>query len=267
MAVIGTIQVRLAALRKPSKRHPTATWAELAHAAREYRRRDRRTTPSGKAWWSPSTRCPPRCDEATLGAMPIPAPMPTELTVEAWVALDEDVEGELVDGQLVEEEVASWAHEIVVSSLIFTLRTWLIPRGGFVLGSETKLPISPTRGRKPDVLAYFGTRTGPRLPAPDIVIEVITATPRDRQRDRIDKKHDYATLGVGQYWIVDPEARTLEVLVRQPDGRFLEALAVAAGTHDIPGCSGLRLDLDALWLEIDQGASFFADLEDTDSGA
>jgi Uma2 family endonuclease len=204
-----------------------------------------------------------------LHAMPIPTAMPTALSVEAWVALDEDVEGELVDGQLVEEEVASWAHEIVVSSLIFTLRTWLIPRGGFVLGSETKLPISPTRGRKPDVLAYFGTRAGAGagVPAPDIVVEVITATARDRQRDRVDKKHDYAALGVGQYWLVDPEARTLEVLVRQPDGRFLEALAVAAGTHDIPGCSGLRLDLDALWLELDHGASFFATPEHTDSGA
>lgn len=199
--------------------------------------------------------------------MPIPAPMATVLTVDAWATLDEDVGGELVDGSLEEEEVASWAHEIVVSWLIHVLRTWLIPRGGFVLGSETKLAISPSRGRKPDVLAYFGVRSPLGAPVPDIVVEVITNTPRDQRRDRIEKKHDYAVLGVRQYWLVDPEARTLEILVRQADGRFLEVLAAAVGTHDIAGCDGLKLELDALWREIDHGASFFSDLEHTDSGA
>jgi Uma2 family endonuclease len=199
--------------------------------------------------------------------MPIPAPMPTELSVELWAALDEDVEGELVDGHLEEEEVASWAHEIVVSWLIHTLRSWVVPRGGFVLGSETKLAISPNRGRKPDVLAYFGPRLGggaASLP-PDIVVEVITATPRDQRRDRVEKKRDYADLGVGQYWLVDPDAHTLEVLVRHPDGRFLEVIAAAAGTHEAPGCDGLRIDLDALWAEVDQGAVFFSAVEITDS--
>lgn len=199
--------------------------------------------------------------------MTIPAPMAAVLTVDAWAALDEDVGGELVDGSLEEEEVASWAHEIVVSWLIHVLRTWLIPRGGFVLGSETKLAISPSRGRKPDVLAYFGVRSPAGVPVPDIVVEVITHTPRDQRRDRIEKKRDYAILGVRQYWLVDPEARTLEILVRQADGRFLEVLAAAEGIHAVAGCDGLQLDLDALWREIDHGTSFFADLEHTDSGA
>ena len=121
--------------------------------------------------------------------MTIPAPIATVLTVDAWAALDEDVGGELVDGSLEEEEVASWAHEIVVSWLIHVLRTWLIPRGGFVLGSETKLAISPSRGRKPDVLAYFGVRSPAGVPVPDIVVEVITHTPRDQRRDRRRPAH------------------------------------------------------------------------------
>jgi Uma2 family endonuclease len=201
--------------------------------------------------------------------MPIVTPTPRVLTVEDWAALEEDVEGELVDGHLVEEEVPSWEHELVVSWLIDVLRAWIRPRGGFVLGSETKLAIAPGRGRKPDVVAYFGVRprSGPadRMP-PDVVVEVITPAPRDQRRDRIDKKADYAAFGVGQYWLVDPVARTLEVLVRHADGRFLEVLAVAEGTHEVPGCGGLRLDLDALWSEVDQGAAFFTD-ETTDSGS
>jgi Uma2 family endonuclease len=113
------------------------------------------------------------------------------------------------------------------------------------------------------VLLYFGTSArksgsaSASIPA-DIVIEVITATPRDQRRDRIDKKADYATLGVGQYWLVDPEARTLEVLALDANGRFVEVLAEAEGAHDVPGCNGLRLDLDALWAEVDRGAVFVA---------
>jgi Uma2 family endonuclease len=87
---------------------------------------------------------------------------------------------------------------------------------------------------------------------------VITATPRDQRRDRVDKKVDYAALGVGQYWLIDPEARTLEVLALDANGRFVEVLAAAEGTHDVPGCEGLRLDLDALWGEVDRGAVFLA---------
>jgi Uma2 family endonuclease len=190
---------------------------------------------------------------------------PRLYTVEEWAALDEDVEGELVDGYLVEEEVASWEHEIVVSWLIAVLRAWVRPRGGFVLGSETKILIGPDRGRKPDVLAFLGARRpGPTAMPPDIVVEVITSTPRDQRRDRIDKKADYAAIGVGQYWLVDPVARTFEVLSLHPDGCFLEVLGVAEGRHDVPGCAGLRLDLDALWAEVEQGLSFFV-RETTDS--
>ena len=192
---------------------------------------------------------------------------PIALSIDAWLALDEDVEGELVDGHLEEEEVASWEHEIVVSWLIAMLRAWIVPRGGFVLGSETKIIIAPGRGRKPDVLAFFGVRRpGPTAMPPDIVVEVITSTPRDRRRDRIDKKADYAAIGVGQYWLVDPVARTFEILSLGPDGHFLEVLGAAEGVHEVPGCEGLRLDLDALWTEVEQGLSFFVG-EVTDSDA
>jgi Uma2 family endonuclease len=181
------------------------------------------------------------------------------MTLEEWAALDEDDPGELVDGVLEEEEVASWAHEIVVSFLIGLLRGWAVPRGGFVLGSETKLGISARRGRKPDVVVFLSTE---RLPGrrssitqvpPDIVIEVVTPTPRDGRRDRVEKKPDYASFGVRQYWIVDPELRTVEILARrEEDGRFVEILAESFGSHTVKDLPGLMLDLDALWAELDR---------------
>lgn len=180
------------------------------------------------------------------------------MTLEEWAALDEDEEGELVDGHLEEEEMPSWAHELVVSWLIRVVGAWIVPRGGFVFGSETKLGISAKRGRKPDVVVFFpGTPLPSRSSSmtrkpPDIVVEVVTPRPRDGRRDRVEKKPDYASFGVRQYWIVDPELRTFEVLARGDDGRFVELLAESTGSHAVGGCEGLTIDLDALWAEVDR---------------
>lgn len=201
---------------------------------------------------------------ARVPARRAPNPMVTpetrarRMTLAQWTALDEDVEGELVDGVLEEEEMPSIPHELVVSFLIEVLRAWFVPRGGFVLGSETKLGITAHRGRKPDVVVYASKdRLPPRRAAilraaPDIVVEVVTPTPRDARRDRVRKKPDYAKLGVRQYWLVDPEIRSVEILARSKVGRFVEVLAESDGAHKVPGMGGLTLDLDAMWAEIER---------------
>jgi Uma2 family endonuclease len=54
---------------------------------------------------------------------------------------------------------------------------------------------------------------------PDWVSEV--TSPTSGSRDRVTKRQLYATHGVPYYWIVDPEARTLEALELK-DGRWTE---------------------------------------------
>ncbi len=186
-----------------------------------------------------------------------PTTQPRAMTLEEWIDLDEDESGEFVDGFLEEEEVASFAHELVVALLIRTLSGWFRARGGFVFGSETKLAVSSRRGRKPDVVVYTPRHglpsrnaTASRVP-PEIVVEVVTPRPSDARRDRVEKKPDYAAVGVRQYWLVDPELRTFEVLSRGPDGRFVEVLAASTGAHEIPEHQGLVVDLDAIWAEVD----------------
>lgn len=183
------------------------------------------------------------------------------MTLEDWAALDEDVEGELVDGRLVEEEMPSFVHEAVVSWLIRVLGAHFVPRGGFVLGSEFKVAIGPRRGRKGDTLVFMAGRPRPagaasmtRTP-PDIVVEVVTPTPRDARRDRVDKRADYAAAGVRRYWVIDPEVRVVEALQLGPDGRYVEALVVSGGQYEVPGCDGFVLDVDAMWSEADRAAS------------
>ncbi|HVO24245.1 MAG TPA: Uma2 family endonuclease [Candidatus Margulisiibacteriota bacterium] len=179
------------------------------------------------------------------------------MTVEEWGALDEDVEGELVDGVLEEEEMATFLHELVVMWLARILGTWARQRRGFVAGSEAKIVVGPRRGRKPDVSVYL-RGTAPALmdtlvrTAPHLVVEVVSPRPRDARRDRVDKIRDYARAGIRYYWILDPQLRTLEILALEARAQYRVAVAHSRGRLRIPGCPGLVLDLDHLWAEVDE---------------
>jgi Uma2 family endonuclease len=189
----------------------------------------------------------------------IDEPPPQPMTVEDWAALPEDTEGELVDGRLVEEEMPDAIHETIVMELALRISAWAKPRDGRVYGSELKIKIRPGRGRKPDLSLFLAGRrpqargavSGPA----DALIEVVSPTPRDGRRDRVEKVQDYASLGVKFYWIIDPELRAIEILELGPDGRYVRALGASAGRIEVPGCEGLVIDLDELWAEIDRLAS------------
>jgi Uma2 family endonuclease len=174
------------------------------------------------------------------------------MTLEEWGLMDEDEPGEWVDGQLVEEEDVGALHEILVLALGTLISNWLAGRGR-VLTSDAKYAVSATRGRKPDLTVYF---TRARLPArsvvrtpPDVAVEVVSPTARDRRRDRLEKLNEYAAFGVRFYWLVDPELASFEVLELR-DGTYAIVRAASQGVISVPGCEGLAVDLDALWAEI-----------------
>lgn len=178
------------------------------------------------------------------------------MTLEEWAHLPEDEEGELVEGRLVEEEMPDYVHEVIVGWLLRILGAWVAPRGGLAAGSGAKFGLQPNRGRKPDVTVFLPGREPPprrglvRVP-PDIAVEVVSATPRDRRRDRIEKVEEYAAFGVRWYWIVEPDTESLEILELGSEGRYTHALSAVGGMHhEVPGCPGLTLDLDTLWTEV-----------------
>ncbi len=180
-----------------------------------------------------------------------------ELTLKEWADLPDDVPGELVDGVLVEEEVASLPHEVVAYFLL-RLFGWVDDRGGFVLPAGYKYGVAPKRGRIPDLSVFFPGTRHPRAAdpygtsAPDIAVEIISPTPRDARRDRIEKMAEYARFGIRWYWLIDPATRIVEIFELGPRKSYTRKTAASAGRLAVPGCRGLKLDVDKLWAQVDR---------------
>jgi Uma2 family endonuclease len=54
--------------------------------------------------------------------------------------------------------------------------------------------------------------------APALLVEI--NSPGTSRRDRTEKRDLYAREGVREYWIIDPDANTITVFRRTPEGRF-----------------------------------------------
>lgn len=168
-----------------------------------------------------------------------------------FVALGEDDLRELIDGELLEVEVPTKLHEWVVAYLLIALGTWARRHGGLLLGSGYKIRVSARRGVMPD-LQYFrpgreqiGGEQGLTDGAPDLVIEVVSQG--SRRYDRVIKLGWYRELGVPEYWIVDPEAQTIEQLVL--DGSSYRIASSLAGESEFVPASfpELTILLRELW--------------------
>lgn len=143
-------------------------------------------------------------------------------------------------------------HEWIVSVLVRLLGNWAAENGGMALPSGYKVRITDERGVMPDVQflrrgnisahASSGMESG----HPDLVVEVISE--QSRSYDRVVKLGFYAAIGVPEYWIVDPEAKTLERLVL--DGNTYRVVEALAGDESFAPASfaGLIVSLRSLWV-------------------
>ena len=183
---------------------------------------------------------------------------PRRMSLEEWASLPEDEPGELVDGQLAEEELADWDHEDVVAWLLLFLGPGSPLAAAASTASEGKYAVASRPRPQGRPLRVLRRNAAPAAPwtehdaRPTSSSRSSPATARDARRDRIDKAQEYAAFGARFYWLIDPDDRTFEIFELQAGARYLRVRAAAEGTLDVPGCTGLRLDLDALWAQVER---------------
>ena len=122
---------------------------------------------------------------------------------------------ELWDGELIMSPTPSFLHQEIAFRFQRALHDWVVARKlGKVVGAPIDMVLSPHRAAQPDVVFIATARLsiidrvimGPA----DLVAEVVSLG--GRNRDRIEKRDLYEQHGVKEYWIIDPEPETVDVL-------------------------------------------------------
>ncbi len=104
--------------------------------------------------------------------------------------------------------------------------------------------------RVPDICYLSPARLGdPRevQDLADLIVEVVSPSDRDRERDLVEKRADYALTGVREYWIIDPESESISVLTLPPGGgEYVEHGVFRIGqTATSVLLPGFHIDVDA----------------------
>jgi Uma2 family endonuclease len=181
------------------------------------------------------------------------APSPGHYTWDDFVALEDDDRRELIDGELLEVEVPSRIHEYIVVMLSYFLTAWSLPReAGFAVASGYKVKITERSGVMPD-LQFFrrgstsAKRTEQALVSghPDLAIEIVS--PSSGKYDRVIKLGYYASIGLPEYWIIDPAARTLERLVLDGERYRIDDAVCGDDVFRPASFPGLEIPLAKLW--------------------
>lgn len=149
----------------------------------------------------------------------------------AYLALNTRRLVEYNDGCLEVLPMPDAVHQLIVLQLANALNG--LPVGGqtgMAVPAPFKLKIPNGRWREPDV-SYLTPGNLHRYRTEwwdyaDLAIEVVSSD--DPSRDYKDKRSDYALAGVPEYWIVDPAAEQITVLVLD-GGAYREAQVIRAG--------------------------------------
>jgi len=138
-------------------------------------------------------------------------------TYNDYLLLPEDKRYEILDGDLCVVAAPNIRHQSVSINLVVALFQYVRGNGlGRVLEAPCDVILSEENVVQPDILFVRKEHAGiigeTNLDgAPDVVIEIMSEG--TRCKDTEVKKKIYAGFGVPEYWIVDPEAATVEVLV------------------------------------------------------
>jgi Uma2 family endonuclease len=144
-------------------------------------------------------------------------------TVDDYLKLPEGTRAELIEGELLMTPSPKLPHQNVALNLAASLRAFVMERGlGRVFVAPTDVHLPSGDVVQPDVLFVASARSGILQDwirgAPDLLVEILS--PEGVERDRLVKRDLYARNGVKEYWLVDPEARSVEVLGLNASGRY-----------------------------------------------
>jgi len=170
-----------------------------------------------------------------------------------YLQLPEDKRYEILDGELFVVPAPNTRHQRISKRLEIALIRQVEENGlGEVLDAPYDVLLSEENVVQPDIMfvrkeryAIIGELN--IHGAPDLVIEILS--PGTRTKDLEIKRKTYAGRGVQEYWIVDPEDATIEVLAWSESGYVSTGCYDASQRLSSPLLPELNLPLREIFAE------------------
>jgi Uma2 family endonuclease len=172
-------------------------------------------------------------------------------TVDEVLAFPEDGNRyELVDGELLVTPTPNMPHQIVITHLQLRLANYLTRHlDAVVLTSPSDISWDRETLVQPDLFvipASEVSRTWKTVRTLLLAVEVVS--PTSARGDRLVKRPLYQRQRVATYWIVDPDARLVEIW--HPEDERPEIVTETLRWRAAPDAGELRVDLPALFAEL-----------------
>jgi len=176
----------------------------------------------------------------------------TKLSFEEFRQLPTDGKRyELIHGEVHLTPAPSTWHQLALENLSHSLGTYIREKG---VGRIAYAPLDVRLGRdtslQPDLIFVSTSRTGIIQEnliagAPDLVVEILSTS--TAAHDRAIKLPIYAEAGVPEVWLIDSQAKTVEVLKLQGKRYFVEATHAGDQTLISNSFPGWQLPLNDLF--------------------
>ena len=154
-------------------------------------------------------------------------PSPGEWTEAAYFPLsDQGRLVELSEGNIEVLPLPTDFHQLILLRLSLALHLFVSTRRlGQVRFAPLPVRLWPGKVREPDLMFMsreHQDRIGRYWGVPDLAVEILSEG--TEHKDREIKRREYALAGVGEYWIIDPEAMTVETLRRDGGDDYSRSL-------------------------------------------
>jgi len=168
---------------------------------------------------------------------------------------DEDFRAELHDGEVVMMPPPLTVHQEILTELVVQIGIYLRGKKGRVFAAPFGVRLFPKNDRsddtifEPDIVVICDQEKLDKHGcngAPDFVIEIIS--PSTAKYDRVYKLRKYQKAGVREYWIVDPESKSVQVFILE-NGHYVSIAYDDTEKAPVSVLEGLEIDLQAVFAE------------------
>jgi Uma2 family endonuclease len=173
-------------------------------------------------------------------------------TIKDYKLLPEGAPYQLIEGELVMTPSPTTFHQIILGNLNEKIRAFVKEKdAGLVLFAPIDVYLDDENVFQPDIVFISKQRQDVVKDdgihgAPDMIIEILS--PSTAYYDIKKKYKIYEKFGVKEYWIVDPEMKSVELFSLTEQGKFLLSAGLSEqGTVKSGILSGFEITLEDIF--------------------